>query len=217
MGHTRDGDIANMARLIFIIGGARSGKSRFGQQLAERLGAENVDFIATAEAGDSEMAERIQKHRASRPASWSTHECPTDVASDLTKLSCQKNVLLLDCITLLVSNLLLRCGDSVTPGEAQARVEMEVRAMLSEFARRRGVVIAISSEVGLGLVPEYPLGRLFRDVLGWANQSIAAQADEVYLMVAGLPIELRAIATTLESAADRCNSSLTIVSPQIQS
>jgi adenosylcobinamide kinase/adenosylcobinamide-phosphate guanylyltransferase len=195
-----------MAKLILIVGGARSGKSRFAQQLAVRLGSNNVDFIATAEAGDSEMARRIQVHQRTRPAAWVTQECPTNIAQVVAELPERNSVVLLDCVTLLVSNLLLSCGESPDADVIQSVVDAEVQAMLSAFARRKGTAIVVSGEVGQGPVPEYPLGRLFRDLLGWANQSIAAQADEVYLMVAGFPVEVRALATTLERAAANCMS-----------
>ena len=112
------------------------------------------------------------------------------VVQVVAELPERNRVVLLDCVTLLVSNLLLSCGESTVSEVVQSVVDAEVQAMLSELAKRNGMAIVVSGEVGQGLVPEYPLGRLYRDLLGWANQSIAAQADEVYLMVAGFPVEV---------------------------
>lgn len=172
-------------RLFLVLGGARAGKSAFAQALAEQLGREVV-FLATAEAKDEEMARRIAEHCRRRPAHWRTIEEPLHPAPVLPGLSA--DVVVLDCLTVLVANLLLEAPE----GEAQAAVEEEVAGLLHAFAVSQATAIVVSNEVGLGVVPPSPLGRAYRDLLGWANQQFARAADRVYWMLAGLPMELKA-------------------------
>jgi adenosylcobinamide kinase/adenosylcobinamide-phosphate guanylyltransferase len=181
-----------MQHISLFIGGARSGKSAAAERYAARTGA-YVYYLATAEAGDDEMRERIVRHRAQRPAAWQTIEAPLDVAAALEGLP-HGAVVLLDCLTLLVSNLLLH-----NEADPEPAVERAVDALLAAAAARELTLIVVSNEVGMGLVPEYPLGRIYRDLLGRAAQRIAAQADEVYLVVAGIAVELR----QLQAAWDR--------------
>ena len=190
-----------MANIVLILGGVRSGKSRFAQQLAERLGGDDVLFIATAEAGDAEMARRIQIHRTSRPSAWQTIEAATNVGAAIEQAAPRQQTILMDCLTLLVSNVLLSCGEHPDPDVAERRVAAEIENLLAVCEPREGTVIVVSGEVGLGLVPESPLGRLYRDLLGWANQAVAAQSTATYLLVAGLPVELKALAMRVEQAA----------------
>ncbi len=176
-----------MAELILILGGARSGKSSLAERLAGARG--RVTYLATATAGDAEMAERIARHRDERRPDWRTVECPTDPAAALTAWAAETDCFLLDCVTLWVSNLLC---DEASDGEA--RVQRALDALLSAYARAGTDLLLVSNEVGLGLVPEYPLGRLYRDVLGRANQRLAAHADKVYGVIAGLPVEFKSLA-----------------------
>ena len=180
-----------MGRLNLILGGARSGKSTHAQRLAMAHGGKVV-FIATAEAQDDEMRDRIAAHQSERPPDWQTLEIPFAVGDAFTRLSPPADVVLLDCLTLLVSNLLLLEGDIDQPDVAQAenRLDAEIRALLEAIQRSRADWIVVSNEVGLGLVPPYPSGRAYRDLLGHANQRLAAQADEVYWMVAGIPVPI---------------------------
>lgn len=173
--------------LILILGGVRGGKSAFAQTLAAEHGG-SVTFVATAEARDEEMRLRIEDHRRARPASWRTIEAPLNPAAALAEAP-PAEVTVLDCLTLLVSNLLLR---DESPEEAQQAVDGEVEALLRVFEAGSGSLIIVSNEVGMGVVPPYELGRLYRDLLGWANQRIAQSASEVYWMLAGLPIEVKA-------------------------
>jgi adenosylcobinamide kinase/adenosylcobinamide-phosphate guanylyltransferase len=173
--------------LILILGGVRGGKSAFAQTLAAEHGG-SVTFVATAEARDEEMERRIEDHRRARPASWRTIEAPLNPAAALAEAP-PAEVTVLDCLTLLVSNLLLR---DESPEEAQQAVDGEVEALLRVFEAGSGSLIIVSNEVGMGVVPPYELGRLYRDLLGWANQRIAQSASEVYWMLAGLPIEVKA-------------------------
>ncbi len=176
--------------VILILGGARSGKSRYAQKLAEEMG-EPVVYIATATAGDEEMAERIARHRASRPTHWLTLEAPLNIGQALEKIIGGVKVVVLDCVTLFLSNLLMEGGESATADQLTARAIGELERVLSLCGAHRVTLIIVSNEVGMGLVPPYPLGRVYRDALGEVNQWLAARADRVILMVAGIPLELK--------------------------
>ncbi|HEX4715817.1 MAG TPA: bifunctional adenosylcobinamide kinase/adenosylcobinamide-phosphate guanylyltransferase [Ktedonobacteraceae bacterium] len=188
------------ARLILILGGARSGKSTFAEQLAINSG-KSVAFIATATAGDEEMRARIARHQAERPREWQTIEEPLDLPRAIHRASALADVLLLDCLTLWTSNWLMQQteGDYVDeadsaslPGEsALAEVEDMLRVLRSLPAQK--TLIAISNEVGLGVVPAYPLGRVYRDTLGYVNQRLARDAERVYMLVAGIAVDLKRI------------------------
>lgn len=186
-----------MARLILILGGARSGKSRFAQELAHRLGSNDVLFVATAEARDAEMRQRIERHQQSRPGAWRLLEAPLQVGRALGESADHSPVVLIDCLTLLVSNVLLTCDEEV----AEDAVRAETNALLAAVRRRPGTVILVSGEVGQGVVPSTPLGRTFRDLLGWANQDMAAQAECVYLLLAGVAVELKSLGVSAAQAA----------------
>jgi adenosylcobinamide kinase/adenosylcobinamide-phosphate guanylyltransferase len=176
--------------VTLILGGARSGKSRYAQQLAGEL-AERVLYVATATAGDEEMAERIARHRAERPSHWRTLEAPVQVGRVLAEAIGDAEVVLLDCLTLLVSNLMMELGEDVKEEVLEGRVEAELEAILAACRARGAALIVVSNEVGMGLVPPYPMGRVYRDVLGKANQWLAARASRVVLMVAGIPVEVK--------------------------
>ena len=189
-------------RLILILGGARSGKSAFAERLAASSGR-SVAFIATATASDDEMRARIARHRASRPKDWHTLEEPLDLARAARQASELADVLLLDCITLWLGNILLQeSGHPEKDNEAElhtasklvderALKEIEaLLAMIKSLAPGK-TLIAITNEVGLGIVPAYPLGRLYRDTLGYVNQRLAQAADRVYLMVAGIAVDIK--------------------------
>jgi adenosylcobinamide kinase/adenosylcobinamide-phosphate guanylyltransferase len=174
------------ANLILILGGARSGKSSYAERLATEMGG-RVIYIATAEAKDEEMKARIQTHRLNRPDSWYTLEAPHNVAAALSGIDYHPDALLLDCLTLLVSNILLSL-ESKPPAAIEAAVQAEIEALLAAQQSLVVPLIVVSNEVGLGLVPPYPLGRVYRDLLGRANQQLAALAQQVVFMVAGIPM-----------------------------
>jgi adenosyl cobinamide kinase/adenosyl cobinamide phosphate guanylyltransferase len=173
-------------RLTLILGGARSGKSRQAQRLAAAYGTD-VLFVATAEPRDDEMAAKIARHRAERPAGWRTLEAPRQLARALASAQPAQAVVL-DCVTLWVSNLLL------AEGATWERAEAELAGLLDWYRAGQAHVIVVSNEVGLGLVPADAASRAYREWLGWFNQRLAAEADAVYLMVAGLAIDIKALA-----------------------
>jgi adenosylcobinamide kinase/adenosylcobinamide-phosphate guanylyltransferase len=175
--------------LVLILGGARSGKSDYAESLAAQLGR-RVLYVATAEARDDEMAARIAAHRQNRPAEWHTLEAPRRVGAALASLVEPPEVLLLDCLTLLVSNISLEM-ESEPPEIIETAVSAEIDEIVAAQQRLAIPLIVVSNEVGLGLVPPYALGRVYRDALGRANQRLAGQADRVLFMVAGLPLVVK--------------------------
>ena len=179
-----------MSKLILLLGGARSGKSTLAERMAADLGGDEVLFIATAQAFDDEMRERIAVHRQSRRAGWTTLEAPVHVADELRQVELRP-VIVLDCITLLASNVLLTLPEECSPADATAAVLAEIDVLIAFLKNTDVTWIVVSNEVGLGVVPPYRLGRLYRDALGAANQKLAQAADEVLLLVAGLPWRLR--------------------------
>jgi adenosylcobinamide kinase/adenosylcobinamide-phosphate guanylyltransferase len=181
--------------LTLILGGARSGKSALAERLAAASGRP-VLFIATLEPGDDEMRARIAAHRRARPATWRTVEEPLVALDAATAHARAGDFVLLDCVTLWVSNLILsRTGNhgDDADDETTAEAVASVRGFAEWASGFDGDVAAVSNEVGMGLVPPYPLGRAFRDALGAANREIAARADRVYYVVAGLALELRSL------------------------
>jgi adenosylcobinamide kinase / adenosylcobinamide-phosphate guanylyltransferase len=169
-------------KAILVGGGTRSGKSDFSLALARSLGRRRL-FIATAQPGDDEMRTRIRRHRETRGDDFRTMEEPLAVAEAFRRAQ-DCDVVVLDCLTLWLSNLLLT-------GQDENAVSRRVDELANEFDRRRIHTVIVTSEVGLGLVPETPLGRTFRDLLGMANQRLAAVADEVYFGVLGVMLRLK--------------------------
>ncbi len=177
-------------RLTLILGGARSGKSSYAQKIAAERG-HTVLYVATAEAGDDEMATRIAAHRAERPARWQTLEASRNVGTAIRSHSSESQIILIDCLTLLANNVIVPLPEPVTEAEATKALQNEVDDLLRAYHASAAEWIVVSNEVGLGLVPPYPLGRVYRDALGRANQQLAAVADEVILMVAGLAMKVK--------------------------
>src|SRR5512138_1739795 len=179
-----------MGRLTLILGGARSGKSSYAQTLAEGFG-KSVTFLATAQALDEEMSARIQKHRRERPGGWETLEVPFEVASHISQI--KSEIVILDCITLLVTNVMMQFvkDDLVEETSFMQAVQKEVAALIENVHAQQQEWLIVSNEVGLGLVPPYQMGRVYRDVLGWANQRLAREADKVVFMVAGIPMVVK--------------------------
>jgi len=180
-----------MVSSLFILGGARSGKSRFAVSDAARAG--RVAFVATARAADDDMARRIARHRAERPRHWKTVEEPYDLVQHLTGLEDAFDAVVVDCLTLWVSNCLLR-------GDTDDAILDEAEALAKLVGRRATSFTVVSNEVGEGVHPETAMGLRFRDLLGFVNQRVAAACDRVVLMVAGVPLTIKAVATPGPSA-----------------
>jgi adenosylcobinamide kinase / adenosylcobinamide-phosphate guanylyltransferase len=168
--------------IVLVTGGARSGKSRYAEESARATGGRLL-YIATAEARDEEMARRIAAHRARRGAEWTAVEAPVEIARALTENRGRFDAALVDCVTLWLSNLLERADETAIDGAVGAFI-----AGARDFG---APVFVVTNELGSGIVPESALARKFRDVAGWTNQRLAAAADEVVLMVAGLPVVVK--------------------------
>jgi len=197
------------SKLIFILGGARSGKSAYALKLAESTPGKRL-YLATAEALDDEMAARIKKHKKERVNTWTTIEEPIRVADVIRKnnppsppfakggqggLSGKKyNVILLDCLTLWISNLMHTANRSsplAGEGKGGGRITKEIHSLISACKNSQANIVIVSNEVGLGIVPDNPLARQFRDIAGYANQKIAQAADEMYFVAAGIPVKVK--------------------------
>ena len=182
-------------KLVLVTGGARSGKSSFGEALFNSQ--ETILYIATAQAFDEEMKERIRRHRNQRPSHWLTLEAHKGFNVGLKALPETVSGVLLDCITLMVTNILLESNlgwDNASIDELNAiedKVMGEIKALISSIKQHPIKSVLITNELGWGLVPDYPLGRIFRDIAGRVNQYIASEADEVYLVACGIPVKLK--------------------------
>jgi len=175
------------SEVILVLGGARSGKSAFAQELASELG-DRILFVATGTAMDEEMRHRIELHQKTRPTSWRTIEVPTSVAEAIARHVADADVVLLDCLTLLTANVMETAADPEDTEALDRAIATEIGQILQQ---KDAHLIIVSNEVGMGLVPVYPSGRAFRDLLGRANQLVADRADRVYLLVAGIPQNLK--------------------------
>ena len=169
--------------VTLVLGGVRSGKSRYAQQLAGQ--SSRVVFVATGKATDDEMAGKIARHREERPAEWLTVEEPLELAKVVAEHDLNSEVIVVDCLTLFASHLM------DTEREDNCAVERRIDAFCSALRSVRCAVVLVSNEVGSGVVPEYAAGRRYRDLLGEINQRVARIADDVVLMVAGLPLALK--------------------------
>ncbi len=176
-------------RLILLLGGARGGKSAYALKLAQdrqHASGDEVCFIVTAEGLDEDMTARISRHRAERPSNWRTIEEPCQIDEALKQATA--GIVVVDCLTLFVSNWLMRHEDE---HDCEQLVRRITRNFLALARARQQTIICVTNEVGLGVVPDTSLGRIFRDLLGRVNQEFAAAADEVYLLIAGLQVQLK--------------------------
>ena len=174
-------------RVVLLLGGARAGKSQLAEKLARQWGR-RVLYVATAQPGDEEMRQRVEMHRARRPAHWRTLEEPLNVADAVAPHLSSVDTVLLDCMTLWASNILLAEENAA---RAEERLMGEIERLVERCRQGNVTLLVVSNEVGQGVVPAYPLGRHFRDVLGRANQLLARSADAVLYCIAGIPIELK--------------------------
>lgn len=188
-----------MGRIVLVTGGARSSKSRYGQDLVEKKARERGSrplYVATAQAFDEEMEDRIRRHQADRGASWVTLEAPLSVADALSGAISAHPVVLIDCLTLLSTNILM-AHENEPAAVAEAAVTAEVEAICQVARDSDSMVVLVTNEVGMGVVPDSPLGRLFRDIAGRANQVAASRSDEVVFMVSGIPMVIKGDAANL--------------------
>ena len=177
-----------MAQTIFITGGARSGKSAFAEQVAQQFGT-NLGYLATAQPMDGEMDERISLHRQRRGPHWSTLEEPLQLSHMLEECDGRFQAILVDCITLWVTNLLFHYEAA---GEAvEERITEDLLRLTGTLRKMVTPVILVSNEIGMGIVPDNALSRLFRDLAGTANQRLAAVADDVHLVISGIPLKIK--------------------------
>jgi adenosylcobinamide kinase / adenosylcobinamide-phosphate guanylyltransferase len=169
--------------ITLVLGGARSGKSRYAQQIASRF--ERVTFIATGRPGDAEMRRKIARHRRERPAAWKTVEAPLNLYKTIRSESQKTDVVLVDCLTLYVANVMGAKKSS------KSDPKKHIEEVCDAIRASRASVVAVSNEVGSGIVPAYRSGRVYRDFLGQMNQGLAQIADKVVLMVAGVPMTVK--------------------------
>lgn len=176
--------------IVLVLGGAASGKSEFAERYAASLGG-SVCYVATAEPGDEEMRDRIERHRARRPPEWRTSELRRDLASRLDAAP-RSDIILVESLGMLLTNHMISAPHgSLDTLDLQAILQTELKGLIELVRAWGAALILVSEEVGLSLVPSNPVARCFSDRLGWWNQQVAAQADEVYLVIAGISIRLR--------------------------
>jgi adenosylcobinamide kinase/adenosylcobinamide-phosphate guanylyltransferase len=171
-------------QLVFVTGGCRSGKSKHALQMAEEMDAKRKIYIATCVPQDDEMKKRVAHHQKQRSGTWMTVEEPLNLPRAIVENSPKADVLLIDCLTLWTSNLLMETQD-------EAILKNKIEQLIQAFAQADCSVVVVSNEVGSGIVPENRLARQFRDIAGWVNQSVAAFADRVVWMVAGIPVTVK--------------------------
>lgn len=183
-------------KFIFILGGVRSGKSRFALELARQWQYEDVLFVATAEAKDEEMRERIEKHRKERPDYWKTLESPRNVGKAINEYPTPVNGVIIDCVTVLLGNIMSEMDESEMDEPysidlLESIVFDEFNQICEAYQKSTADFIVVSNEVGLGVVPAFASGRIYRDVLGTINQKFAAVADEVFFLISGIPLKVK--------------------------
>lgn len=185
-----------MGKIVLITGGARSGKSTFAEKEVASLNAHTA-YIATAIAFDEGMKNRIKKHVAQRPSEWTTFEKPTQVHEIIEEVNEKHDVVLLDCITVLITNTMFQDKldfDRLTEEEVDAveeKIKMDLRALVAAIKKTNLTFYMVTNEVGAGIVPENRLARIFRDFAGRANQYLASEADDVYFVVSGIPMKIK--------------------------
>ena len=180
-----------MGEFVLFLGGARSGKSALAEKIASKY--TGVAYIATAEAIDEEMAERIAMHKKSRPGQWATYEVDGELSEVFNRACSGVEAIIIDCMTVYVSRRMQKVADD------NAIIE-EIMGVARDASRSGKMVLIVSNEVGMGVVPEYPVGRRYRDLLGIVNQRMAEVADRVILTVAGIPVDIKALRADVAGA-----------------
>ncbi len=173
-----------MKEIVFVIGGCRSGKSSYALQTAEQMPGDRKTYIATCVPQDEEMAKRVAKHQKERSRKWTTVEEPLHLPETIEAISPQADVLLVDCLTLWMSNLLLKTGD-------EEQIEESMSRFIDALEKAPNPIVLVSNEVGTGIVPENKLARHYRDLIGTLNQTVAQSASQVVWMVAGIPVVVK--------------------------
>ncbi len=170
--------------VVLVMGGAKSGKSRISLDICNEIARKKI-FIATAQALDNEMKERIRRHKEERGGDWGTIEEPIEIVDKMSKFDSEETVILLDCLTLWISNLFMKYGESRQP------INEFVDKFVEQLAKAKGVIVVVSNEVGMGIVPDNDLARVYRDVAGSLNQEIVRTARKVVMVIAGIPLVLK--------------------------
>jgi adenosylcobinamide kinase/adenosylcobinamide-phosphate guanylyltransferase len=171
-------------KIVFVLGGCRSGKSSYALERAQQFGGDRKVFIATCIPHDDEMQQRVARHRAERSRGWETVEAPLRLPEAVVDTSRRADTVLVDCLTLWISNLLMESDDP-------AQIEAQIPRLTDAVTAADGPLILVSNEVGQGIVPENKLARQFRDLVGYVNQAVAGCADEVVWSVAGIPVKIK--------------------------
>jgi adenosylcobinamide kinase/adenosylcobinamide-phosphate guanylyltransferase len=180
--------------IVLVLGGTKTGKTTFSENRAASIAEKenlSVHYLATAQALDDEMVNRIRKHKENRPSHWITIEEPTNISGIITKLKYEKTIIILDCLTLLMTNLIFEKGEDCTREQAEEVVFSEIERIIRESSQLKSEVIIISNQVENGLVSEHKWARMFQDIAGMIHQKLAAAADHVYMMNAGLSLKLK--------------------------
>ncbi|MBP2627074.1 MAG: Adenosylcobinamide-phosphate guanylyltransferase [Firmicutes bacterium] len=187
-------------KIILVTGGARSGKSLFAEQYAIAQGG-HMAYIATAQIYDQEMESRVALHRQRRADNWQTFEAPYDAHQAVELAAKEATIILFDCLTLYTSNLLLSPNTPNQPEETYQYIMKEIDKLLASARASEATVLFVTNEVGMGIVPDNALARQYRDIAGMVNQKVAAYADEVYLVISGLAVEIKKIAINVNKEA----------------
>lgn len=186
-------EVHELGRIVLVTGGARSGKSRFAEKYAAEHGR-RVAYIATAQVYDEEMAFRVKLHQNRRPAAWQTYEAPFDAHLALREAGHGHDMILFDCLTLYISNILCSLPAVDDSDKNYQLVREKIEALIAQAQDNEGTAIFVTNEVGAGIVPEARLAREYRDVAGIANQIMAGAADEVWLVACGIPLDIKELA-----------------------
>lgn len=180
-------------KIILVTGGARSGKSLFAESYAKKIGTK-IAYIATAQIFDEEMRDRIELHKKRRPESWRTFEAPLDAEEAMKKAVASSDTVLFDCLTIYTSNMLLNYSEQRNQAALYDRIMKKIDLLLESAVSSSAVVIFVTNEVGQGIVPDNALARQYRDIAGIVNQKVAARAEEVYLSVSGIAVDIKKLA-----------------------